>query len=80
MSRRSRFEPDRPDLSPPLGAIELTSFDQPAANDNNADGAHGVPKRAPKPAGFALPAVAIASGLTAALIVTGLSHLFGFTA
>ena len=77
MSRRSRFEPDRPDLSPPLGAIELTSFDQPAANDN---GAHGVPSRAPKPAGFALPAVAIASGLTAALIVTGLSHLFGFTA
>ena len=77
MSRHSRFEPDRPDHSPPLGAIELTSFDQPAANDNNAD---GVPRRAPKPAGFALPAVAIASGLTAALIVTGLSHLFGFAA
>ena len=77
MSRHSRFEPDRPDLSPPLGAIELTVFDTPAANDN---GTQGIAKRAKKPAGFGLPAAAFASGLTAALLVAGLSHLFGFDA
>lgn len=79
MSRHSHFEPGEPgrtDQSPPLGAIELTSFDTPAANDNAAHRGRTQPK---PPAGFGLPAVAFASGVTAALIVAGLGHLLGIT-
>lgn len=62
-----------------FGAREITSFDGPAANDNCADGS---PKRGPRRSAswWTLPAIAFTGGLTAALIVSGLSdwlHLGG---
>ena len=61
--------------TPMLGAREITSFDGCAANDN---GTAGERPRPPQIAGWALPMAAFAGGLTAALVVTGLSDLLGF--
>ncbi len=60
-----------------LGAREITSFDGFAANDNGAD---GLRKRGPgrSPSWWTLPAIAFTSGLTAALIVSGLSDWLRF--
>lgn len=60
-----------------LGAREITSFDGYAANDNGAD---GTPMRGPRRSAsrWALPAIAFTGGLTAALIVSGLSDWLNF--
>ena len=66
---------------PWIGAMEITSFNGYAANDNGAGEVKGrqrsgILQRA-KAAGWALPMAAFASGLTAALLVTGLGEFLG---
>ena len=62
--------------SPHLGALEITAFDGTPANDNGS----GLPRpKSRKSAGWRLPAAAFVSGLTAALLVSGLSDLLGIT-
>ena len=60
-----------------LGAAEITSFDGTLANDNGPGQQRSRP-RARSKANWALPAAAFASGLTAALVVSGLGEWFGF--
>ena len=69
---------------PWIGAKEITSFAGRAANDNSAadgmargrfGGAHRT--LLAKTASWGLPMAAFASGLTAALVVTGLGEFLG---
>ena len=76
MSTIHRFEPDRLQPTPALGATELTSFAALPANDNAQDGAEPTE---PRWVAFVLPAVTFASGLTAALIVAGIGRALGLT-
>ena len=74
MSRHPAFEPDRPSSTPQLGAIEITSFDGLAANDNGDAGRRPMPRRK---AGIGLPVVAFVSGVGAASIVAFASQMLG---
>ena len=76
MSSNRRFEPDRLQPTPALGATELTSYAALPANDNTDDGAQPTE---PRWVAFVLPAVTFASGLTAALIVAGIGRALGLT-
>ncbi len=59
-----------------IGAAEITSFNGVLANDNGPG--TGRRSRPRKSATWALPAAAFASGLTAALVVSGLGEWLGF--
>lgn len=73
MSQSTRLHLDR--LAPvPLGAVEITSFAGWPVNDNGP-GSPRPPLRVRL--GLSLPSVAFICGVTAALLVTGLTQLLG---
>lgn len=74
MSLFSQRTSNRQAIPAQFGAREINVFSGSAANDNGPGGPTSARKRF---GGWGLPLAAFASGLTAALIVSGLGDLLG---
>ena len=75
MSHVIQFKSRRSPLTSCRGAVEIETFDDPAANDNGHETGNA---RKHRHAAWGLPVITLMSGLTAALVIAATAHVLGF--